>query len=238
MNEQRNQPSRSFLFSSTLLINGHPYKTRFGSTPMVVYVNQQPHYVRLTSLPDGVNSTQNVLRGHEPLMPPKPLNVFDKPRSPGVDNENSQVSETGEGVFLEPEFSFITLKIFQDNGSFENRAFDRLVSMLPSPKVDNLSSSSRLSQQYSMSENDHSKGQGQGQLLNTTTNVNQQIEQNLSGTIPGVDVNNLWAQLLGAGDESLKPKLLNMIWNVLYCLRPDRKCHSHWRRHSRPWCRC
>lgn len=57
---------------------------------MVVYVNQQPHYVRLTSLPDGINLTPNALKGHEPVMPLKPM-FLDKPRSPELDNENSQV---------------------------------------------------------------------------------------------------------------------------------------------------
>ena len=38
----------------TLTINGHPFRTDFGGFPMVISVNGIKHYVRLTSLPKGI----------------------------------------------------------------------------------------------------------------------------------------------------------------------------------------
>merc|ERR1719154_620133 len=39
----------------TLTINGHPFRSDFGGFPMVISVMGKKHYVRLTSLPQGVN---------------------------------------------------------------------------------------------------------------------------------------------------------------------------------------
>ena len=38
----------------TLLINGHPFKTDFGGVPMLIYVNGYKHFLRLSTLPQGV----------------------------------------------------------------------------------------------------------------------------------------------------------------------------------------
>ena len=38
----------------TLLINGHPFKTDFGGMPMLIYVNGYKHFLRLSTLPQGV----------------------------------------------------------------------------------------------------------------------------------------------------------------------------------------
>ena len=39
---------------STLLINGHPFKTNFGGFPMVISVNGNKHFVKLNLPPEGV----------------------------------------------------------------------------------------------------------------------------------------------------------------------------------------
>merc|ERR1712038_1957219 len=39
----------------TLTINGHPFRSDFGGFPMVISVLGKKHYLRLTSLPQGVN---------------------------------------------------------------------------------------------------------------------------------------------------------------------------------------
>ncbi len=89
----------------------------------------------------------------------------------------------------------------QDNGSFENRAFDRFVSMLPSPKVDTVSAPSRLSQQYSMSENDLSKGLGSGPVAGSKPDEKEPVKAP-STTQAEFDVTNFLAQLAGAGESS------------------------------------
>jgi pre-mRNA cleavage complex 2 protein Pcf11 len=40
----------------TLLINGHPFKTEFGGMPMVIYVGGMKHFLRLSTLPNGVRA--------------------------------------------------------------------------------------------------------------------------------------------------------------------------------------
>ena len=38
----------------TLLINGHPFKAEYGGMPMLIYVNGFKHFLRLSTLPQGV----------------------------------------------------------------------------------------------------------------------------------------------------------------------------------------
>ena len=89
----------------TLLINGHPFKADFGGQPMVVYVKNIKHYLRLTSLP----------RGIEPGRPmPTPEEVFRvKPDSlPVPEPEEDPQDGTGTGTNL-----------------------DRFLNVLPSPSI-------------------------------------------------------------------------------------------------------
>jgi hypothetical protein len=67
----------------TLLINGHPFRTAFGGDPMVVYVNQVKHYLRLTTLPKGVRTGQ-------PLKLRIDTDQQDLVPTPIGTNENSQ----------------------------------------------------------------------------------------------------------------------------------------------------
>lgn len=97
---------------------------------------------------------------------------------------------------IKNEISIYPLK---DNGSFENRAFDRFVSMLPSPKIDNMSNPNRLSQQYSMSETDLSKPSDLAQAP-AVKPEGKQPDKPQTTTQTEFDVNNFLAQLAGAGE--------------------------------------
>merc|ERR1719150_2230538 len=67
----------------TLTINGHPFKPEFGGFPMVISVLGKKHFVRLTSLPPGINLKNLSLRNgpygvgpasHNSLRVPSPVN--------------------------------------------------------------------------------------------------------------------------------------------------------------------
>jgi len=170
----------------TLLINGHPFMSQFGGTPMVVYVNQERHYLRLTSLPEGVKVDRVKFRnldGSKGSNSPVHLGPDFGPSSPPVpSNENSM-----DGT---------------ESGSFENKAFDRLLSMLPSPSAPRPNKESRrLTSHYSSSLNadgvlTESKPKSE-QTEKTTTEQASVVPP--PPEPPTVDIHNLWSQLLGAG---------------------------------------
>ena len=171
----------------TLLINGHPFMTQFGGTPMVVYVNQERHYLRLTSLPEGVKADrvkfQN-LDGSKGSNSPSHLGQdFGPPSPPMASNENSM-----DGT---------------ESGSFENKAFDRLLSMLPSPSAPrpNNKESRRLTSQYSSSLNaDGVLTESKPKSQTTETKSTEKVSVVPPTPEPQtVDIHNLWSQLLGAG---------------------------------------
>ena len=166
-----------------LLINGHPFTTHFGGMPMVVYVNQEKHYLRLTTLPEGVRPDRVGLRnlyerkaGTSPLHPTQ-----GGPASPPMlTNENS----------MEPP----------ESGSFENKAFDRILSMMPSPITPRLDKDKRrLTSQYSSSADGvltESKPKPVSAEM-ASSKANSTAE--LKPETPPVDIHDLWSQLLGAG---------------------------------------
>jgi len=128
-----------------LLINGHPFRTEFGGMPMVVYVNQVKHYLRLTALPAGVNQNsvklwnmgenQNVLRNSSPTpnstakgnasqlvaLSDDPTNAID-PSSPSATNLNPPSPSVLANDNSQEAFSA---------AAQSNAAFDRLINMIP-----------------------------------------------------------------------------------------------------------
>jgi pre-mRNA cleavage complex 2 protein Pcf11 len=168
----------------TLLINGHPFMAHFGGTPMLIYVNQVKHYIRLTSLPEGVRPGHIHIEGLDPPRAPTSPNqnrpTTCPPSPPTVSTENSQ-----DGM----------------DSSFENKAFDRILSMLPSPSTPRQNKESRrLTSQYSSSPS------FEGALKNSGP-VTQEMSLPAAPVVkparvapePSVDIHNLWSQLLGAG---------------------------------------
>jgi hypothetical protein len=128
-----------------LLINGHPFRTEFGGMPMVVYVNQVKHYLRLTALPAGVNlnsvhlwnmgENHNVYRNPSPTPNPStkgnasqlvaqaddPANVTD-PSSPSATNLNPPSPSVLANDNSQEAFSV---------AAQSNAYFDRLINMIP-----------------------------------------------------------------------------------------------------------
>ena len=164
----------------TLLINGHPFMTHFGGTPMLVHVNQERHYLRLTSLPDDARPDKAKGRGPDNKVSPKHPSQGGPPSPPMLLNENSLDA---------PE-----------TGSFENKAFDRILSLMPSPITPKPEKESRrLTSQYSSSAD--------GVLSESQPKSVQAENEPETGNstpakpaaVPQVDVQDLWTQLLGAG---------------------------------------
>lgn len=177
----------------TLLINGHPFMTQFGGTPMVVYVNQERHYLRLTSLPEGVRPDRVRLMNLEALKgsssPSQAHQDFGPGSPPMASNDNSQDGMDSGGL----------------NNSFENKAFDRILSMLPSsstPRQDKVASR-RLTSQYSSSPSfegaitSGSKVSAKPEPAEIPSSADKTVHP--SSEAPAVDIHNLWSQLLGAG---------------------------------------
>lgn len=180
----------------TLLINGHPFMTQFGGTPMVVYVNQEKHYLRLTTLPEGVRPDRVRLMNLEApkgtSSPSQAHQDFGPGSPPMASNDNSQDGMDGGGL----------------NNSFENKAFDRILSMLPSsstPRQDKIASR-RLTSQYSSSPSFEGAIKSSGPNASSEpepADIPSSTDKSANATSPSetpvVDIHNLWSQLLGAG---------------------------------------
>ncbi len=89
----------------TLTINGHPFRATFGSIPMVIYVNGNKHYLRLSSLPPK-------LKLGEALVP----------RDLDMDNAAEDMSQNA--ATEEP-----SVDRFDSEG--QSSAFDRLLMLFP-----------------------------------------------------------------------------------------------------------
>ena len=171
----------------TLLINGHPFKTHFGGTPMLIYVNQKKHYIRLTSLPEGVHPDNVRINGMAP------------PKAPTSPTQNRPLGSPPSPPMVSTEHSQDSM-----DTSFENKAFDRILSMMPSPSTPRPDKESRrLTSQYSSSPS------FEGALMKPDT-VSHESQSSTSPKTPDLpvpappapptlDIHNLWSQLLGAG---------------------------------------
>ena len=203
-----------------LLINGHPFRTEFGGMPMVVYVNQIKHYLRLTALPGGVklnniklwNMDENQQNANSTSM------SGSKPNSPkNSSQDGAGHNETTETTSQNPP----SPELFNENSqeafsvtAQNNAAFDRLLNMIPTTPI-NLGGGLKMPNE---TKSETSIGQEEAQNCSyTSTPVNDKVRpvwtdtnkeqssntdaENQSSTSveKSVDVHNLWAQLLGAG---------------------------------------
>ncbi len=143
----------------TLLINGHPFKAEFGRNPMVVHVNQIKHYLRLTSLPRGVQVG-------------KPLPTRD---------EIFAEADLGSEVGGEAPMDLDEDSQDQSKGTNLDRFMNNLMS---SPAVTKPEKDYEGKNEAEKSAKDQPSAEGQKSEQPST---------------PSVDVQKLWASLLGAG---------------------------------------
>ena len=102
----------------TLLINGHPFRADFGGQPMVVYVKGVKHYLRLTSLPRGVQAGQ---------PPPSRDEIFRE-----IEAVEQNPERTPEKKPERPD----ALEIDDDSqDANKSRNLDRFLNVMPSPSV-------------------------------------------------------------------------------------------------------
>ena len=233
-----------------LLINGHPFRTEFGGMPMVVYVNQVKHYLRLTALPAGVKLNNVKLWNMEQNQTVQ-RNVSPTP-NPSLKVDNSQASIQDESVKnTDSSSSLPTIlnppspsALANDNSqeaftavAQSNAAFDRLINMIPTTPT-NLGGGLKMPI-HTLSETSVG-GDGSSQNCSYTStpiqdksrpnwkkeNTEQPSQtpettgQGNAGNKP-VDVHNLWAQLLGAGLVTTPSASANMAIPGLDSTLPD-----------------
>merc|ERR1712018_462047 len=211
-----------------LLINGHPFRTEFGGMPMVVYVDQVKHYLRLTALPAGVKlnsvklwnmeENQNIQRNPSPT-----------PNSTTKASNSQLVVQNDSGNNTDPSSPPTNLNppspsvIGNDNSqeafsvaAQSNAAFDRLINMIPTTPtnlggglkmpIHSTSESSLVGDSSapncsytSTPVQDKSKPHWKNEnITHSSKNTETPAQSDTSSEKP-VDVHNLWAQLLGAG---------------------------------------
>ena len=203
-----------------LLINGHPFRTEFGGMPMVVYVNQVKHYLRLTALPTGVK-LNNVklwkMEGNEVLQR-NPSPTPNVPKKLGQSQDMTQ-GDTSNVNLNPPSPSTLANDNSQEalNVAVQsNAAFDRLLNMIPTTPT-NLGGGLKMPNQPSSKSSLPEDTTFQNCSYTSTpireakkptwkNELNKQLEHNTEGSESAtkesekpVDVHNLWAQLLGAG---------------------------------------
>ena len=210
-----------------LLINGHPFRTEFGGMPMVVYVNQMKHYLRLTALPAGVKlngiqlwdmeGNQNVQRNVSPA--PNASNKAGQFQSL-AQNDSANATTSSTATDMNPP-SPSTLVNDNSQEAFsataqDNGAFDRLINMIPTTPT-NLGGGLKMPIQ-STSESSSGGDKSAQNCSYTSTPVQDRTkpswknetgeqsaidigkkDQEVTEPQKSVDVHNLWAQLLGAG---------------------------------------
>jgi len=88
-----------------------------------------------------------------------------------------------------------------ESGSFENKAFDRILSMMPSPVTPKLDKEKRrLTSQYSSSADGVlTEARPKPTPTETSPTKSDAPSDSKPDATPPVDIHNLWSQLLGAG---------------------------------------
>ena len=206
-----------------LLINDHPFRTEFGGMPMVVYVNQVKHYLRLTALPGGVKLNAiklwNMEESHNIQQNPSLALMTDNKE---VSPKNSSQVDSGSNIdssLLTPSVNPPSPGLMNENSqepfsvtAQNNAAFDRLINMIPTTpinlggglKMPNATSESTAEQQNiqncsytSTPVSDKVKPVWTNEMKEKSKNKENEIQS--KDQDKSVDVHNLWAQLLGAG---------------------------------------
>ena len=207
-----------------LLINGHPFRTEFGGMPMVVYVNQVKHYLRLTALPGGVklssiklwNMDENESIQQNISLASTLGNKTVNPQDSGQAVSGSKMETSLPALSQNPP----SPGLFNDNSqeaysvaAHNNAAFDRLLNMIPTTPT-NLGGGLKMPNESSSETNIHEGGIQSCSYTSTPVHdkarpvwKDEIKEQNQStdakqmsvANEKSVDVHNLWSQLLGAG---------------------------------------
>ena len=203
-----------------LLINGHPFRTEFGGMPMVVYVNQVKHYLRLTALPGGVNLNSVKLWNMEESQNMNSTSIpVSKSSSPQNSSQSDAVSHNESTVhsLQNPPSPGLLNDNSQEASSVaaqNNAAFDRLLNMIPTTPT-NLGGGLKMPNPTN-SESSVEQGEAQNCSYTSTPVIDKvrpvwtdkEKKQNptddsenksSASSEKTVDVHNLWAQLLGAG---------------------------------------
>ena len=175
-----------------LLINGHPFKADFGGNPMVVYVNNCKHFLRLTSLPQGVKIGKVRLwnmDGNADERTPSPAQDPLPEAKPVQENENSGEPEQPQKEMTPPSTPPGTNENSQDGQS--RTPFDRLLSLIPQEETEK-------------EKEDHESSACSDSHYTTPMREPKPAEANEEGTAaatpkPNVDVHDLVFKLVGAG---------------------------------------
>jgi len=152
-----------------LLINGHPYKVDFGGCPLIVQINGERHFLRISTLPKGVKQG----------VPMEALKEEEKEDQQATEPSSSSIGQ----VDPPQEASENSQDRFDSEG--HSSAFDKLLSLFPKNEGASKDTENPSKADYAMG--DHKDGE------------NADVKPATAPATPSVDVHNLFEKLLGAG---------------------------------------